>query len=170
MNSVGTLSDSALARFWAALDATGECWLWTRAVATNGYARFSVGQTRTAAHRVAYEHYVGRVPDGMQLDHLCRMRRCVNPLHLEPVSSRENLLRAERTLAAINRAKTECRNGHELVGDNIKHKAGARACRTCDIRSQESYRRRRGVVALAKGTKKPFGKGNKGGGKGSKGC
>lgn len=84
-------------RFWrhAMPDASG-CWLWTSVLGQKGYPRFRSGVTKqyVAAHRWAYEHLVGPIPDGMELDHLCRVRRCVRPEHLEPVTHAENCRRA----------------------------------------------------------------------------
>lgn len=83
------------ARFWARVDRTDTCWLWRGALDRHGYGRVGVGGTRTAlAHRVAYMLAVGPIPDGFVLDHLCRIRACVNPAHLEPVTQVVNLERA----------------------------------------------------------------------------
>lgn len=83
----------------------GGCWLWQGALNTKGYAVLSVGGRggrRHYAHRLSYEIHVGPIPAGLQIDHLCRVRRCVNPAHLEPVTNRENVLRgiAARQLEA----------------------------------------------------------------------
>jgi len=82
-------------RFWARVDkaAPGGCWIWTGAVEGKGYGAPSINGVKRPAHRLAYEDLVGPVPEGLHLDHLCRVRRCVNPAHLEPVTSRENTLR-----------------------------------------------------------------------------
>lgn len=69
----------------------------------------------TTAHRAVYEILVGKIPDGLQIDHLCRNRGCVNPLHLEPVTREENLSRSPLT----NRGKMVCKNGHALTADNL---------------------------------------------------
>lgn len=86
------------ARFMAKVDLAGHggCWLWTAAVdPTTGYGKFHIGpdQRTCGAHRFAYELLVGPIPDGLVLDHLCRVRHCVNPQHLEPVTVGENLRR-----------------------------------------------------------------------------
>jgi len=91
------------------------------------------------AHRVLYEWTVGPVPAGLELDHLCRVRRCVRPSHLEPVSRRENLLRGV-TIPAAHVAKTHCPAGHPYVGANLELRPrGYRVCRTCH---RERSRRR----------------------------
>lgn len=92
---------TAEVRFWAKVDKTDSCWLWTASVNQLGYGRFRVDNTtRVTAHRYAYETLVGPIPDGQELDHLCRVRSCVNPAHLEPVSHRENVLRGTSSWAA----------------------------------------------------------------------
>jgi hypothetical protein len=120
-------------RFLLKVQKGESCWLWT-AAKTHGYGLFWNGTRQVPAHKFSYEFYVGPVPEGLQLDHLCRVRACVNPLHLEPVTCRENLLRgAGRT--AINAARTHCPYGHPYSGDNLYLKPnGNRECRTCNAR------------------------------------
>jgi hypothetical protein len=95
-------------------------------------------------HRVAYELLVGPIPEGLELDHLCRNTRCVNPEHLEPVTGRENLMRAVSSWAAKNAAKTHCPQGHPYDEENTKVKRdGGRACRAC---GREFMRRKRAAA------------------------
>lgn len=85
------MNDSRLpTRFWAKVDRTGDCWIWTAARHIKGYGQFWHLGKMSQAHRVAYESLVGPIPNGMQLDHVCHMRCCVNPEHLHPVTSKEN--------------------------------------------------------------------------------
>src|SRR5579859_2557119 len=113
------------------------CWLWQGNIALNGYGVFSHGsraggrkRQTVYAHRAAYVLLRGDVPVGLELDHLCRVRRCVNPSHLEPVTRRENVLRglAPSVIRQVNAKKTACPRGHAYDGVNIN---GARICRTC---------------------------------------
>jgi len=81
-------------RFWARVEVTKTCWLWTGSRSRDGYGKFEPATSVFyKAHRFAYETVVGPIPEGLTLDHLCRVRRCVNPDHLEPVTNQENLLR-----------------------------------------------------------------------------
>lgn len=115
------------ARFWLNVDKTlSGCWLWTGKT-SNGYGVVGVGGRagRTMkAHRAAYESLVGAIPVGMDLDHLCRVRNCVNPAHLEPVTRRENLKRSPLTPAG----KTHCPRGHDLGSAAPGRR---RLCREC---------------------------------------
>jgi hypothetical protein len=111
------------------------CWQWTASVNHHGYGDFAPGEGRSGAvraHRWAYEHFVGPIPEGLQIDHLCRNRRCVNPAHMEPVTSATNTHRGMAP-AAVNARKTHCsRAGHPLSGPNLLvDSKGKRRCRAC---------------------------------------
>ena len=118
------------------------CWISNRSQNGWGYTKINVIGRTLATHRVAYEEYVGPIPVGLDLDHLCRQRECCNPHHLDPVTRRENDLRGD-TFAARNAAKTHCPRGHALTDGNLipsNLKRGSRACLTCH-RNRMSDRR-----------------------------
>ena len=135
-------------RFEAKIARGESCWKWTAARQPNGYGLFnlprSIAPTRKSrlAHRIAYEFYVGPIPPGLQIDHLCRNRACVNPTHLEPVTARENILRGEG-VTAQNARRTSCKRGHPLV----PIASGGRYCRKCAVEAVHRYRARRRVTA-----------------------
>jgi hypothetical protein len=126
------------------------CWVWQMSRTTGGYGQTFDGTRLVPAHRWYYERTHGLVPEGLDLDHLCRVRACVNPDHLEPVTRRENLLRGE-TRTAANAAKTHCPQGHPYDEVNTYVRAsGQRVCRRCNaIRNNAAYHRRRELEATS---------------------
>lgn len=106
------------------------CWLWHASIMTNGYGRLHNGVKGVLAHRYFYEQIMGPIPEGLSLDHLCRVRNCVNPFHLEPVTCGENLRRGE-TFIHRQIEKTHCPKGHPYAGENLKTYKSHRECRTC---------------------------------------
>lgn len=134
-------------RFWEKVDKTEACWIWTGALST-GYGFFNPSaREKGYAHRYSYEWSVGPIPDGMQLDHLCRNTRCVNPAHLEPVEPGENYRRGNG-FSGINSRKTHCPGGHEYDAPNTYVDArGQRHCRKCRAQRQAEYKRRRRAAA-----------------------
>lgn len=127
------------------------CWLWTASIKAEGYGQVRRPDGRTGyAHRVVYELLVGPIPEGLELDHLCRVRACVNPEHLEPVTHEENVRRATPWIKANNfqSTKTHCPRGHEYTPENTylkRSKDGIvrRICRSCDLTAQALYRARK---------------------------
>lgn len=119
--------------FWSFVDKTESCWLWRGYVAPTGYGMFWYPERKRTvyAHRVAYELKRGPIPASMEIDHICRVRNCVRPDHLEVVTTRENLLRS--TCASAKHAKkTHCPKGHPYDRDNTYlHPDGSRRCRIC---------------------------------------
>lgn len=129
-------------RFDQYVDRSGFCWIWRGAMRFGGYGQFGLhaaNKTKTVrAHRYAYERWAGPIPEDLELDHLCRNRRCVNPAHLEPVTRQENLRRSPLGQAA----KTCC----STCGGPYSHRSSMRArfCRPCTNRqAMESYYRRK---------------------------
>lgn len=158
-------------RFWAKVNKTDTCWIWTAAGARGGYGSFRSGgrKGRTyRAHRYAYELHYGPIAEGLHIDHTCHNtdpgcpggeaclhRRCVNPAHLEAVTCRENVLRAP-TAAGLNAAKTHCPQGHEYTPENtymIKpsrtQRHGGRGCRACRkaAHARHAEKRRRAAAS-----------------------
>jgi hypothetical protein len=121
-------------RFWAKVNKTETCWLWTGASSQLGYGRLWVNGKWPQAHRLAYEWLVGPIPPGLVLDHLCRRPACVNPTHLEPVTQRENVARGvgPQVVSAMRQAQTHCKRGHEFTEANTYMYRGSRCCRTCN--------------------------------------
>lgn len=131
------LSDEASVRQFVVIESNG-CWRWLRSLTPDGYGRLGRG----LAHRVVYELLVGKVTSGLELDHLCRNRACVNPQHLEPVTRRENILRGVSP-TALNKRKQICKNGHPLDETNTYIRPnGDRGCRKCNTAAVAAYKGR----------------------------
>ena len=144
-NEVVMLFQSTLPqRFWDKVyaDEYG-CWLWTGATNRQSYGQFCIRLTTGAwrqkrAHRLAYIDLRGDIPGHLQIDHLCRIRPCVNPWHLEPVTSRENSRRG----VGWNGDKAHCTRGHPYCESNTYTDArGSRHCRTCEAARKRAYYR-----------------------------
>lgn len=118
----------------------GECLLWTRALDKNGYGYVKVNQRSRLAHDVAYEHWVGPVPDGLVLDHLCRVRHCLEPKHLEPVTNAENIRRGFSPSMVASRAGV-CKRGHKIQT--------GKDCRVCGAMHQREYQQRKRAALRA---------------------
>ena len=110
------------------------CWIWQGAKDQNGYGTVAILGSRKImrAHRMTYELLIGAIPEGLEIDHLCRIPSCVNPIHLEPVTHKENLLRGV-SFSGVNARKTHCSHGHEFNEANTRiTPLGYRVCRACD--------------------------------------
>lgn len=131
-------SAAALVRFWAKVDKSKSCWLWLGSREVHGY-----GVWRTfRAHRVAFTLAKGPIPDGLVIDHLCRTRLCVNPAHMEAVTSEENVARGIGA-SALNARKSHCINGHAVPLGRKYGKRGGRECPECKREMRQAdYRRR----------------------------
>ena len=135
-------------RFWSKVNTGGECWLWEGATSRNGYGAFKVAQRMIGAHQYAYLIVKGEVPQGLEIDHLCRVHNCVRPSHLEAVTCKENLLRGN-----TNSSKTHCIHGHQFDQRNTRYRKEGykvkRVCRACNnIRQRQFEKRRRQGVKL----------------------
>lgn len=144
-DAVATKREPVEERFWRQVEKSSGCWIWHGPMRTGGYGLFACYRDghrfQLLPHRFSFEKLVGPIPEGLQLDHLCRNRACVNPEHLEPVTGRENQMRSPITVIAINSAKTHCVHGHEFTPENTHvRKRGSRECRTC-MRDRERIRR-----------------------------
>lgn len=117
-----------IAYFWGKVDKTEECWLWGGTINLEGYGSIKRNRKRLVAHRVSYEELVGPIPQGLVLDHLCRVRHCVKPDHLEPVTIKENVLRGQG-MGARHARREVCPT---CLGDNWATRSdGGRRCKTC---------------------------------------
>ena len=130
------MNDHQLQRFMKYVVPVTEsgCWIWMGSINPKGYGQFNFNSpgSQSRAHRIAFEHFKQIIPLGLQLDHLCRVRCCVNPNHLEIVTNQENVL-SGHGVTAKNAQKTHCPRGHEYTTANIcKSLSGHRRCRMCD--------------------------------------
>ena len=125
------------------------CVEWHASISRWGYGQFD----RTSAHRWSLEHYIGEIPDGFQVDHLCRNHACVNPKHLEAVTPAENKLRGVSP-PALNAKKTHCPRGHEYAGANLHiTPSGARFCKECSRIKSRAFCKKNGNGQVQNGKK-----------------
>jgi hypothetical protein len=139
------LKDKMLKRMESKITKTDYCWIWNRHVKTNGYAQILFNGREIMAHRVMYMLLIGEIPQDMQIDHLCRNKRCMNPNHMDVVTQQENM----RRMFAL---RTHCRRGHEYNKLNTyirmkKQKNGKtypdRICRLCVSLRRQNKRKAR---------------------------
>lgn len=140
--AVATRETPVPVRLAARIDYRGDdqCWEWRGAIDDGGYGSLRIKQRTHRAHRLVYELLVGAIPNGLELDHLCRNRACCNPAHLEPVTKRENALRGISPMAQLARA-THCVNGHPFDETNTGRASTrpGRICLTCRRRRARGY-------------------------------
>lgn len=125
------------------------CWIWIGTRDHKGYGKFWPDAKGVPAHRWSYENWVGPIPAGLQMDHLCRVHPCVNPDHVDPVTAKENQVRSPFDPAV----KTHCPKGHLYDDANTyryppteKHPRGRRGCRTCAAASRAAYEARKALA------------------------
>lgn len=142
-----------ITRFLSKVNKTDQCWLWTSPLNPNGYGYFLLNGRSMTAHRAAHLLFTGPIPTGTVVDHLCRLKACVNPAHLEAVTQGENVRRGNASVAVTlsNRrrgeAMTHCRQGHEYTTENTKYeprKGNRRPSRRCLACQRDGYLRRKG--------------------------
>lgn len=130
-------------RIWEKVDATGDCWEWTASL-NDGYGAFfdNVNRKQWRAHRLVWTLLVGPIPKGMVLDHLCRVKSCVNPDHLEVVTQQENMRRGSWP------GRPNCVHGHEYTPENTGLASGRRFCRTCRRIKANPHRNKDEIAAM----------------------
>jgi hypothetical protein len=133
------IQDAAVAdvfrRFFEKLELINECWVWLGSTNKDGYGLFHLSGKMRSAHRTSYELHIGSIPSGMEIDHLCNMRACVNPQHLEIVTREENLRR-------MMERKTNCVNGHDYLLYSKVNASGNRECTICAAEKKLAWQRR----------------------------
>jgi hypothetical protein len=128
-------------RFAEKVDRSDGCWQWTGSRLNSGYGSFFHDGSGRPAHRVAYEIYVGSIPDGLTIDHLCRNKLCVRPDHLEPVSLSTNVRR-------VHGSETHCRRGHPRTPENAcTRKDEIYSCRLCQRIARQAWEARQREAA-----------------------
>ena len=130
------LNPKDIVRFMSKVEKTNNCWNWTACLDKNGYGNFWYNK-RVFSHRFSYELFKGDIPQGLEIDHLCRNRSCCNPDHLEAVTTQVNTKRGlTGKINHFNKNKTHCPQGHEYSGVNNK---GRKICQICRTEQQRHY-------------------------------
>jgi hypothetical protein len=140
-------------RYWKCVlpEPNSGCYFWMGRLDPDGYGRVNIGyfgdanrKTSVLAHRAAYEHFIGAIPFGLEIDHKCRIRCCVNPEHLECVTHQVNIKRGiYKGKKSSNSYKTHCPKGHPYFGENLYLIGKRRQCRICRREFSKNYREKR---------------------------
>jgi hypothetical protein len=143
------MSPKQIASFWMQVKKTPRCWLWQGKVTPLGYGgSVRWGTSSRRAHQIAYLLLVGSVPKGLELDHTCRNKKCVNPKHLEPVTHRVNVLRGHAPSAKYAQ-RNKCIRGHAFSKLNIRYRNNARICRLCENERSSERRKTKNEIVRA---------------------
>lgn len=122
-----------------------ECWPW-EGTTNNGYGQVTMPGRQVAAHRLSYQAWIGPIPEGLDIHHVCHNKLCVNPAHLEALPHKDHTRQHLTNPLTQNFLKTHCLRGHELSGYNVYVINGSRNCRECNNRrNRESYARKKAV-------------------------
>jgi hypothetical protein len=140
------LTPRRLRTFWSRVNKTDDCWLWIPKPERNGYGRMWINNQRLGVHIVSYLLSGKLIPKGLVIDHLCRVRNCVNPEHLEVVTRGENVLRGIG-ITAQHAKQTHCKRGHPFDKQNTYFVKFGRDCRICRNLAAKRYRERQSLYA-----------------------
>lgn len=150
VTAIRSLDRSPDARFDFYTFYAGDCIVWVGSCnKVTGYGQFNNGKTMMLAHRYAYERAFGKIPTGLQVDHLCRNRCCVNQAHLEAVTAAENIRRSPSLSTRLMQAKnrTNCINGHPYDQENLYiSNDGRRRCKQCRVNARTKYNEKLKII------------------------